>query len=377
MNQQIPSLKRFAEWVTDLTDRYRYDPTLRTTLQIVILQVGLTALSVVIFGWAIQYAQEDTIGSITRHVEQVVSGVTTSPTQLPETIEEVRNRTYAVVFIGLIFLNALFGYLMAQFALRPTRQTLSFQKRFIGNIAHEIRTPLAIIKTTTEVALFDPKLPKDVQDAMNQTIIELNRISDTINNLLSFDSLIRPRVMIFERIDLTEIVRTVLERHQSLAGSRGITLAARMPEKALIDGNAVALDQVVTNLVKNALHYTPAHKHGHVTVSIGRSQTGNITVSVADTGIGMEEKDLRHILEPFYRADSSRARGVGTGSSGLGLAIVNEIVRLHHGTITMRSAVGHGTNVKISLPPSRNTKRETANDEEEEESFIFTSPEGV
>jgi signal transduction histidine kinase len=71
---------------------------------------------------------------------------------------------------------------------------------------------------------------------------------------------------------------------------------------------------------------------------------------VSDTGMGIADKDLFHIFEPFYRADTSRAREIGTGSSGLGLAIMNEIVRLHHGTITVRSALGRGTSIKVSIP---------------------------
>lgn len=380
MNQQIHSLKRFVGWVTDLTDKYRFDPNIRTTVQIVILQVGLTALSVVIFGWAIQYAQEDTIGSITEHVREVVSGVSTSADSLPQTIQQVRTRTYTIVFMGLVVLNLLFGYLMAHFALRPTRQTISFQKRFIGNIAHEIRTPLAIIKTSTEVALFDPHISKDAKETMEETIVELNRISETINNLLSFDSLTRPKTMRFEHTNLAEIARTVADRHRELAETRGITLTTHFPETATIEGNATALDQVLTNLLKNALHYTPPHTNGHVTITIGHTQSGNTALSVTDTGIGIEQKDLYHILEPYYRADTSRARGVGTGSSGLGLAIVNEIVRLHHGSITMRSAVGQGTSVKISLPPALagnlySRRKLGSVDEEDDEDFIFTSPE--
>jgi len=69
-----------------------------------------------------------------------------------------------------------------------------------------------------------------------------------------------------------------------------------------------------------------------------------------DAGIGISQKDLYHVFEPFYRADTSRVRGIGKGTSGLGLAIVNEIVRLHHGTISIKSAIGHGTTVAVSFP---------------------------
>ncbi len=353
MKLQIPSLKLSAEWVTDLTARYRYDPNLRSTLQIIILQVALTLLSILVFGWAIRYAQEDTIGSITQHVRDLLSGASTSPDILPKTIADVRNRTYGYVFIGMVFINALFGYLIARFALRPARQTLQFQKRFIGNVAHEIRTPLAIIKTSTEVALFDSALSREIRETMEGTIVELNRISETINNLLSFDSLTRPKTMMFLPVDLCSVAKTVVEQHQDLAHSRGIVLESELEEGCLVNGNETALGQVVTNLTKNAINYTPQNKDGKVTVTVSRSQSGDVALSVIDTGIGIDQKDLYHIFEPFYRADTSRARGIGTGASGLGLAIVNEVVRLHHGTITLRSAVGHGTTIKIVFPAAK------------------------
>ncbi|MGE5540667.1 MAG: sensor histidine kinase [Bacillota bacterium] len=358
MTPQTPSSKPFAAWVTDLIDKYRFDSSVRTTLQIVLLQAGLTLLSILVFGWAIQYAQQDTISYISRHIQEIISGDTPAPNALPQSIIEVRQRTYLYMFTGLIILNVLFGYLIAHFALRPTRQTLSLQKRLIGNIAHEIRTPLAIIKTSTEVALFDPDLPADLRKTFEDTIVELNRISETINNLLSFDSLTRPNTMRFEPVDLSTIAHTVYERHLDLAESRGITLKIQAIEHAYMNGNTTALEQVITNLTKNAINYTPQNKGGQVTIEVDRALNGGVFVAVMDTGIGIAQKDLYHIFEPFFRADTSRARGIGTGTSGLGLAIVNEIVRLHHGTITVRSAVKHGTTIRISFPPFRENRQE-------------------
>jgi signal transduction histidine kinase len=240
--------------------------------------------------------------------------------------------------------------LLARFALRPAKNSLQFQKRFIGNVAHEIRTPLAIVKTSTEVALMDPSLSKDLRATLDDTIIELDRVSETINNLLSFDNLIRPRRLVPAAVDLGAIIDTVVDRHQTLAASRGISLIVDKSEHLKVLGNATALDQVVTNLVKNAITYTPKDKDGVVTITLGTDIRGSVVLTISDTGIGIAQKDLYHIFEPFYRGDTSRARGVGTGTSGLGLAIVNEIVRLHRGSITIRSALGEGTSFRVTLP---------------------------
>lgn len=351
MQMPIPSSKRFEELVTDLTDRYRHNPYVQTTVHIILLQVVLTVLTVAVFGWGIQYAQTHTVGTISEHITTEVSHGAPDQQTLTQGIAAVRSKTIWYVFWCLLLLTTLFGFLAARFALRPTRNSLQFQKRFIGNVAHEIRTPLAIIKTSTEVALMDPSVTKEMRAMLNETVGELDRISETINNLLSFDNLIRPGRIKSEPADLKPIVQTVIERHQALAHTRGIALSAQMPAKEYrIQGNAVALDQVITNLVKNALNYTPQSKGGSVTVKLDTDYRGRILLAVADTGIGIAQKDLYHIFEPFYRAETSRARGVGSGTSGLGLAIVNEIVRLHRGTITVRSALGRGTTIELSFP---------------------------
>ncbi len=349
-----PSLRPSVAWVTDLTDRYRYNPFVRAALHVILLQFALGLVSVVLFLWGIQYAQEHTINAISANIQQAISsGSTSSPDTLPASLDAVRHTTAFYAFFGIVLLNLLFGFLIARFALWPTRNSLQFQKRFIGNIAHEIRTPLAIIKTNTEVSLFDPKLPQSVRETFEQTVIELDRISETINNLLSFDTLTRPRRMPFEPTDLGAIVETVAKRHDALAQSRAVRIITRIGDKRMVEGNVTALDQVVTNLVKNAVNYTPANQDGSVTITVAHDGPGRVALTVADTGIGIGQKDLFHIFEPFYRGDTSRARGIGTGTSGLGLAIVNEIVRLHKGSINIRSTPHVGTEIRITLPAAK------------------------
>jgi two-component system phosphate regulon sensor histidine kinase PhoR len=311
--------------------------------------VILAGLLIAISGWSIQHAQNDTIGSIRYHIQETAKGQPGSINSLPAAIQNVRDTTLTYVFLGLIALIILFGYLLVHFALTPTKDSLQLQKRFIGNVAHEIRTPLAIIKTSTEVSLMDTSLPTQLRETMETTIVELDRISETINNLLSFDSLMQPRRMKTEPVDMGEIVETVVSRHKAFADSRGITISLLMGKKRMLIGNATALEQVITNLLKNAINYTPAGG-GNVRISIENDYRDRVVIAIIDAGIGIAQKDLYRVLEPFYRADTSRVRGIGTGTSGLGLAIVNEIVRIHHGSISIKSALGVGTTVAISFP---------------------------
>jgi len=351
MQTASPSLKRFAAWVTALTDNFRFNPFVKATTVIIILQVVLVTFKIGVFWWAIQYIQETTVDAISNHISLAAQGLA-SPESLTAEIARLRQLILMYVFAGLVSLTAIFGFLMTRFALRPARNSLQFQKRFIGNVAHEIRTPMAIIKTNTEVALMDPTLPKGQREVLEETIVELDRMSETINNLLTFDTLVRPGSMKVAQVDMGALAHTVAKRHQALADSRGVSINVRAEEGACVDGNATALDQVVTNLVKNAVNYTPKNEQKKVELMVETDFDGRVVVSIADQGIGIAQKDLYHIFEPFYRADTSRARGVGTGSSGLGLAIVNEIVRLHHGSISIRSALGQGTTIRVSLPAS-------------------------
>lgn len=361
------SSKLSVAWVTALTDKLAASPALRAGLMIVGIQVLLTAITIAAFGWGLSYAQEQTVLTISQHLAQAVSPSShaTSTLDLPSAIALVREQAFSTVFLFVALLTALFSYIVTRFALRPTRKALASQKRFIGDIAHELRTPLAVIKTSTEVALFDSNVAPDTRSLLESTLVEIDRVSEIIHNLLSMNSFTRPQAFTVEPVSLPSLIESVVERHQKLASSRGITLsvdAASVPHAA---GNAVALEQVITNLVKNALTYTPANQGGRVTIML-RSEYKRDVLSVTDTGIGISRKDLQHLFEPFYRGDTSRARGVGSGTSGLGLAIVNEIVRMHHGSIRVQSALGQGTTFTIMLPQSENGENTETSVEDEE-----------
>ncbi len=322
MQNQTPSLKPSVAWVTDLTHKYRSNQIFKATVNIVTLKVIFGLLILAVMTLAIVNAQQHPL------------------TALPG------------AWLCIILLTAIFGFFQVRYAITPARDSLKFQKRFIGNIAHELRTPLAIIKTTTEVALIDTRLSPELHEAFDDILLELDRISETINNLLSFDTLSQPNRMRMEPVNISKIAESVLERNAALAKSRGISLSLLSSPTKMVLGNMTALEQVVSNLVKNAINYTPANSDGSVRISIENDYRNWVVLAVIDTGIGIGPKDLYHIFEPYYRGDTSRARNVGTGSSGLGLAIVNEIVRMHKGTISVKSAVGNGTTIAVTLPPA-------------------------
>ncbi|MDB5190334.1 MAG: Two-component system, NtrC family, sensor histidine kinase HydH [Parcubacteria group bacterium] len=340
---------------TALTDKYRENPFFRSTVNVIALQTALTVLTITVFAFAVAYQQTETVHALRLHIQSLASGGAPTPGDLASSFQTIQYQTLGTVFGVLFVLTLFFGFLAARYALLPTRDSLEYQKRFIGNIAHELRTPLAIMRTNTEVALMDSTLSEYSRSTFANTIEELDRISETINNLLSFDTLLRPGRIKTEPVKLLEVLGGVILRHKELADTRGIELTAEVPETLYVTGNGVALGQVFTNLVKNALNYTPQHDSRSVTVRATETED-RVSVSVTDTGIGIAQKDLYHVFEPFFRGDTSRTRGIGSGTSGLGLAIVNDIVRAHSGSIIIRSALNRGTTIEISFPKPETTE---------------------
>jgi signal transduction histidine kinase len=316
-------LKQFAAWATASWEKYansyQSDLFFRTAVHIVALQLGFASLCA---------------GAI------LLVAVSTG-------------QSFAMLAILLALSIAASGMLI-RLSLKPARDNLRHQKLFISNVAHELRTPLSIIKTNSEVALMDPSLAPGQSDTFKEIIGELSRISDIINNLLSLNALARPERMQFKNLDLIPLTEAVVARYQALARERAIRLSVRCERGSIVWGNAVALEQVISNIVKNALSYTPARDSGSVTVTL-RPQEGMVLFEVVDTGVGMTHEELLHIFEPFYRADGSRNRRGQEEGSGLGLTIVNEMVRAHHGKILVESRrKTHkrrgGTTVSVMLP---------------------------
>lgn len=343
-------MRRFAEWGTVWRESYRSDLFFRTTAHIVGLQALLVLVLIGVFWASLRYANKEVAEAVVAHVVRILeNNSSVSPETFTQTVQGLQADVTLLMFLGIVVLAVIFGFIISSVTLRPARETLRYQKLFISNVAHELRTPLSTIKTSTEVALLDDKLPLSQRKTLLTIISELDRVSEIINNLLSLNTFTRPERMQLQDIDLGPIVETVVRRHTELANERDVKVIVKMDAHRIVWGNASGLEQVITNLLKNAISYTPKEAGGMVTVSVTPDYHGMVTVSVEDNGIGIAQEDLFHIFEPFYRADTSRVRQIRQGGSGLGLTIVNEIVRVHHGRIRVQSALRKGTTVSVYL----------------------------
>ena len=339
--------KRFAAWAVALRNRYRQDAFFRTEWNVIGLQ-SLFAVSILSsVAIVLQLLYLDVGEMLAEALRANSAGAALNSTaDILQSIQEARTENLLIILFVSISVTVVFGYFIAHVTLAPARETLASQKRFISDVAHELRTPLSVIKTNSEVALLDAELEQDMKKTLKSNIEELDRMSDIINNLLTFSAWKNPRSVAFSTVDLGLVIDGVVAKMKPLSRSKRhqISLSKRNP--LIVWGNNTALEQIVTNILKNAINYTP--EGGRISINAKPDYQGNIILAIEDTGIGITRKDLFHIFEPFFRAERSRNRQ--SGSSGLGLAIVSELIKLHRGRITVKSVPNEGTTVTVLLP---------------------------
>jgi len=220
------------------------------------------------------------------------------------------------------------------------------QRDFVANVSHELKTPLTSIQGFAQAILDDtadtPTARKQAAQIIYDESARMHRLALDLLDLARLEAGTADLKM--SAMDVGALLRGVVEKFMPQAVKAGIDLQVNIPDRLptlIADGDRLA--QVFTNLIDNALKFTPAN--GSVTLSAKKAGIG-IELSVTDSGIGIESEALTRLFDRFYQVDSSRAeRG-----AGLGLAIVKEIVQAHGGKISVRSQVGHGTTFTIQLP---------------------------
>jgi two-component system sensor histidine kinase BaeS len=218
------------------------------------------------------------------------------------------------------------------------------QRRLIGDIAHELRTPLANLRGYLEALRDDVVEPTpELLASLHEEALLQQRIVDDLQDL----ALAEAGALTYHptEVDLRELLETGRTAHRAQADAAGVTLELDAPVPVFVTADPDRLRQVVGNLVGNAVRATAAG--GSVTLALTPRRELAV-VEVRDTGKGIAAQDLPHLFDRFWRADASRGRA--TGGSGLGLSIARQIVTDHRGTIEVRSTVGVGTTFTVVLP---------------------------
>jgi heavy metal sensor kinase len=270
------------------------------------------------------------IHRLTSTARQIKAGDLSQRVPVPKAHDEVYNLA--------VTLNEMIERLEASF-LR--------QQRFVADASHELRTPIAAIRSKTDVTLMETASVQEYVSVLQTINGEAERLSHLISDLLALaraDEGQAPLERETVRLDL--LAQAVAANSEFLAGERGIHMQLQVSEPVTILGDEARLIQAIMNLLDNALIYTP--QAGCVQLTVEGDAT-SARIIVRDTGEGIAAKHLPHIFERFYRCDPARKRREG-GSSGLGLTIVDWIVRAHGGTIDVVSEVGHGSTFTVTIP---------------------------
>ena len=226
--------------------------------------------------------------------------------------------------------------------LKRLNNTFSAQKQFSANAAHELRTPLAVIRTKLEV--FEKSEQFEISDYMEiitMVRMQTDRLSHVIDLLLEMTELQSAKRS--DRIQLAEIVEEVICDLASVGDKKNISLIQKSGD-AQITGNDTLIYRAIYNLVENAIKYN--REGGKVTVEV--TQNGKFAnILISDTGSGINPSDCEHIFEPFFRVDKSRSRDLG--GAGLGLALVKEIAQQHGGDVRVVQSSESGTQIELIL----------------------------
>jgi two-component system OmpR family sensor kinase len=219
------------------------------------------------------------------------------------------------------------------------------QSQFTADASHELRTPLAVLVTEAQTALTRPRSAVEYRETIETclgTAQQMRRLAESLLELARFDAC--QHAIERQELDLAGLVRECVELVHPLAVGRGIQFRCDL-KSAELAGDPDQIGRAVTNLLNNAIQYN--RDNGEVQVST-RTENGSVVLTVADTGVGIEGKDLPCIFVRFYRAE--KARSCGTGHTGLGLAICKAIISAHAGRIEVSSQPGVGTAFTVTLP---------------------------
>jgi two-component system phosphate regulon sensor histidine kinase PhoR len=218
------------------------------------------------------------------------------------------------------------------------------KKSFVVNVSHELKTPLTAIKGFLET--IEPRAEEENRPYLDIIRRNTERMIAIVEDLLVLSELEeRGSRMDKTEVDLRPLAESILKMFKKRADDKGLVLSLEAPpDLPAVQGDPGQLEGLLLNLVDNAVKYTDK---GSVTVRMA-SRDGRMAIEVEDTGIGIDADHLPHVFERFYVVDKSRSKKLG--GTGLGLSIVKHIVLAHKGTVSVKSRVGEGTTVTVSLP---------------------------
>ena len=300
-------------------------------------------------------------GTLRLHAERFVltSGTPLVAIAVADRVElEDRYASLIAAFAGAavfaLVLVGAGGWLLVRQATKPAERTIEYMRRFMADAAHELRTPLTVLQSRAEIALQQDREPATYVSALRGIENESQRLGRIVDDLLTLaraDTGERPIER--KRLYLDDLALDAASAARSVGQSAGVDVVVEEFEETAVDGDAALLRQLLMILLDNAVKFTLPG--GTVSVRVS-APAGQPTLSVTDTGVGIDPEHLPHVFERFYRGDPARSPGPrgtnGRSGAGLGLAIGSWIAEAHDALISVASVVDRGTTVTVTFPPS-------------------------
>ncbi len=313
-------LGRPLDQLTDLLDEY---------MRIYLWSLPLVLLVAVGVGWFLAVHAIKPFDEVANTAEQITSEKLNTQIENPRKEQEVQRLVLA------------FNSMVARL-----RESFDQMRKFNANVAHELRTPLAILQGENEIALRSDSIPEDIRTVLVSNLEELGRLTRIVNDILTLsEAEAGAQVLVRHPINLKPLIDDLADQMQLLAMERNIQIEVHDLPDAMIEADDLWMRRAVLNLLDNAIKYS--REGGKIQVSMS-TDNGKVRLSIRDEGIGIAKQDQPFIFDRLFRADPARSRQ--SGGSGLGLSLVKWVVEAHNGQIQVASEPDQGADFQVELP---------------------------
>lgn len=250
---------------------------------------------------------------------------------------------WLIVLIAVLFVSVL----IIRQAMKPTEKAIQSQKNFIAAVSHELKTPLAVLLSATDVIETSPGCTTDIRSHAALIETEISRMTRLIQDLLLLSSIDAGNWMFHKsKINVDTLLINLYEKFEIICHKKSIDLQIRMPEECFppLFSDEDRLSQIISIFLDNAISYSPEQSSILLEASFKKN---TLAISIIDHGIGINEEDKKHIFERFYRCDKSRTK---KDHYGLGLSVANELISLLDGKIYLNDTPGGGCTFTVAIP---------------------------